>query len=105
MTALLPFLPVIRRAQAAAIGVVEVAPGLFVHQGRYADVNPENAGDISNMSFIVGKEAVAVIDTGGSARIGAAPARGDRGRHDRCRSVTSSTPTCTPIMCSETPRF
>lgn len=72
LTALLPFLPVVARAAAAALRVTEVAPGLFVHQGNFADVNPENAGDISNMSFIVGAEAVAVVDTGGSARIGAA---------------------------------
>jgi quinoprotein relay system zinc metallohydrolase 2 len=72
LTALLPFLPAIRTAQAAAIGVTEIAPGLFVHQGKFADVNTENGGDISNLSFIVGKDAVAVIDTGGSARIGAA---------------------------------
>ena len=70
LTALLPFLPHISNAHAAAIGVTEIAPGVFVHQGKYADVSPENGGDISNCSFIVGKEAVAVIDTGGSARIG-----------------------------------
>jgi quinoprotein relay system zinc metallohydrolase 2 len=71
LSALLPFLPVVRRAEAAALGVTEVAPGLFVHQGNFADVTPENAGDISNMSFIVGAESVAVVDTGGSALIGA----------------------------------
>ncbi len=67
---LLPFLPGIGRAEAAAIGVTEIAPGVFVHQGQFADVNAENAGDISNQSFIVGADAVAVVDTGGSARIG-----------------------------------
>ncbi len=72
LSALLPFLPVVRKAHAAAIGVTEIAPGVFVHQGKYADVNIENGGDISNLSFIVGKEAVAVIDTGGSAHVGAA---------------------------------
>lgn len=72
LTALLPFLPVIRPAMAAAIGVTEVAPGVFVHQGKFADVDRENGGDISNLSFIVGTEAVAVIDTGGSAQVGRA---------------------------------
>jgi quinoprotein relay system zinc metallohydrolase 2 len=71
-SALLPFLPVISRARAAAIGVVEIAPGIFVHQGSHALVSPENAGDIANASFIVGAESVAVIDSGGSARVGAA---------------------------------
>ncbi len=58
------------RAQAAAIGVSEVAPGIFVHQGTYAMANPENAGDISNASIIVGSDAAAIIDTGGSAQVG-----------------------------------
>jgi quinoprotein relay system zinc metallohydrolase 2 len=71
LAALAPFLPVISRAQAAAIGVTEVAPGIFVHQGQYAEVNPGNRGDIANMSFIAGKACVAVIDTGNSAHIGA----------------------------------
>lgn len=70
MAALMPFLPKMTAARAAAIGVTEIAPGIFVHQGRFADVNAENAGDIANLSFIVGKAAVAVIDTGGSAKIG-----------------------------------
>jgi quinoprotein relay system zinc metallohydrolase 2 len=70
LLALLPFLPNVKKAEAAAIGVTEIAPGVFVHQGKFADVNAENGGDISNMSFIVGKEAVAVIDTGGSAHVG-----------------------------------
>ncbi len=72
VAALLPFLPVIRSAEAAAIGVIEIAPGVFVHQGKYAEVNPDNSGDIANISFVVGKDAVAVIDTGGSAHVGAA---------------------------------
>ncbi len=71
-SALLPFLPTVSRARAAAIGVTEVAPGIFVHQGIHALVSPENAGDIANASFIIGAEFVAVIDTGGSAKVGAA---------------------------------
>lgn len=67
----LPWLPKVSHAKARQIGVVEIAPGLFVHQGVHAVFNPENAGDIANLSVIVGKDAVAVVDTGGSAAVGA----------------------------------
>jgi quinoprotein relay system zinc metallohydrolase 2 len=49
----------------------EIAPGVFVHHGRHALFAPDNGGDIANSSFILGREAVAVIDTGGSALVGA----------------------------------
>ncbi len=58
-------------AQAAEqIEVSEVAPGLFVHQGRYEVQSPQNRGDMANASFVVGGDAVAVIDTLGSAVAG-----------------------------------
>lgn len=57
-------------AHAAAADVSEVAPGVFVHQGRYEVQNADNRGDIANASFVVGDEAVAVIDTSGSAVMG-----------------------------------
>ena len=50
--------------------VSEVAPGVFVHQGRYEVQSPENRGDMANASFVVGSESVAVIDTLGSAVAG-----------------------------------
>jgi quinoprotein relay system zinc metallohydrolase 2 len=54
----------------AAAEVSEVAPGVFVHHGRYEVQSHENRGDIANASFVIGDEAVAVIDTSGSAVMG-----------------------------------
>jgi quinoprotein relay system zinc metallohydrolase 2 len=47
------------------------APGVYVHHGEHLDINVGYGGDISNIGFIVGNKGVAVIDTGGSPKIGA----------------------------------
>jgi quinoprotein relay system zinc metallohydrolase 2 len=65
-----PFLRYLPAHAAETAAVVEVAPGLFVHQGRYELQSPENRGDMANAAFVVGSEAVAVIDTLGSAVAG-----------------------------------
>ncbi len=48
----------------------EIAKGIYVYEGLIADFNNKNKGAISNFSFVVGKNCVAVIDTGGSPEIG-----------------------------------
>ena len=50
--------------------VTEIATGVFVHQGQYGLFTPRNSGDVSNCSFVVGAQAVAVIDTCGSFKLG-----------------------------------
>lgn len=59
-------------AGAAPLKVEQVAPGVYVHFGQHRDFEDGYDGDIANIGFVIGSEAVAVIDTGGSWRVGMA---------------------------------
>ena len=48
----------------------QVADGIYVHEGAHEDFEEGYHGDIANIGFIVGDEAVAVVDTGGSYLVG-----------------------------------
>jgi quinoprotein relay system zinc metallohydrolase 2 len=48
----------------------EPAPGVFVHAGRQLALDVPGHDDIANIGFIVGRNCVAVIDTGGSVSVG-----------------------------------
>ncbi len=55
---------------ASALPVQEVAPGVFVYAAPIALATAENRGAIANLGFVLGRDAVAVIDTGGSLETG-----------------------------------
>jgi quinoprotein relay system zinc metallohydrolase 2 len=57
---------------ADALTVLQLAPGVFVHLGQQLPLDAPGHDDIANIGFIVGSRCVAVIDTGGSMRIGRA---------------------------------
>jgi quinoprotein relay system zinc metallohydrolase 2 len=55
-----------------ALAVDELAAGEYVHRGAPLPLDVPGHDDIANIGFIVGSRCVAVIDTGGSVRIGRA---------------------------------
>ena len=59
-------------AGSSPLPVEEIAPGVFVHQGVHEEFGDHYHGDIANIGFIIGDDAVAVIDSGGSYLVGTA---------------------------------
>lgn len=58
-------------ARPEALNLQQLAAGLYVHQGHQVAMAASEHDDIANIGFILGDECVAVIDSGGSVRIGA----------------------------------
>jgi quinoprotein relay system zinc metallohydrolase 2 len=62
----------LRAAQlsSAPLHTDEIAPGIHVRRGVHEIATAHNADAIANVGFVIGSQAVAVIDPGGSARDG-----------------------------------
>jgi quinoprotein relay system zinc metallohydrolase 2 len=54
------------RAPGEAFATIQVAPGIHFRRGVDEDANPGNGDAIANIGFVVGRDAIAVIDPGGS---------------------------------------
>lgn len=57
-------------AMTASLEFKEVGEGIYVHHGQHLDISEGYQGDICNLSFVVGSNGIAVIDTGGSLQVG-----------------------------------
>ncbi|HET7883713.1 MAG TPA: quinoprotein relay system zinc metallohydrolase 2 [Acetobacteraceae bacterium] len=64
------FLPDAAAQTVDSFAVQQLAEGDYMHVGLIAPVTPDNAGDIANLGIVVGADAVAVVDTGGSVAVG-----------------------------------
>ena len=75
----------------APFQIQQVATGVFVHFGRPLDLTAPGHDDIANIGFIVGSRCVAVIDTGGSVRVGRAllAAVGQRAQKPICYVINT----------------
>ena len=67
--------------QVTALNIESLGNGIYVHHGVHQDIDDGYHGDICNVSFVIGSKGVAVIDTGGSLKVGSA-------LHDAVKTVT-----------------
>lgn len=70
MIGLFGLLLIVNQPQAQPIKLDKVADGVYVHHGAHEDLAEGYRGDICNISFIVGSQGIAVIDTGGTFKVG-----------------------------------
>ena len=68
--------------KAAPLAMEMLDHGIYVHHGVHEDLSENYHGDICNISFIVGSKGIAVIDTGGSLKVG-------QQLHEAIRKVSS----------------
>lgn len=57
-------------ASSSGMDLESVGDGIYVHRGEHLDIDTGYTGDICNISFVVGSKGVAVIDSGGSLKVG-----------------------------------
>ena len=55
---------------AEPLGLAEVAEGVHVYTGPHGEATPRNLGAVGNAGVVIGRDSVAVIDTGGSPEFG-----------------------------------
>ena len=70
--AVLTILLLAQGAWADPLSVRQLSPGVYLHEGAHEEATAANLGGIANIGFVVGEQAVAVIDSGGSFRQGEA---------------------------------
>lgn len=56
--------------ESSNFAIENISEGVYVHHGKHLDIDAGYQGDICNISFVVGSKGVAVIDTGGSLKVG-----------------------------------
>ncbi len=55
---------------ATPLSMNEIADGVYLHVGTHGDFDKDYHGDMANIGFIVGAKSVAIVDSGGSYKVG-----------------------------------